>query len=49
MDYMHDILKVILLLVVIKSVTIGSSYNLYKWIKEKDYNKKYWEWVDKMP
>lgn len=40
----------ILILVAIKSVTVGSDFSFHKWLKSpKEYWKRYNEWQDEAP
>lgn len=44
------VLKIAFILIVIKSVTIGSEFNFFKFVKNpKQYWKDYNDWCDKMP
>lgn len=43
------LVKYIILLIALKSFTIGSSFNFYKWATMKGYYKKYCKWLDLEP
>jgi hypothetical protein len=47
---METFIMIILILIAVKSVTVGGDFSIYKWIKlPKEYWRQYNEWQDKAP